>query len=225
MIKKTSIVLVPYKNNINFKKVVNQILNKTKYPTDSIELIVIDNNTDVTLSTEIRGYLNSIKNLPIKYKQNHNIHQLAGATNEAVKLANSHWFVYLCANDIYIYDENWLNYLINNLTTEDYAKGYRLAGTIAKWPNYLKDSSLHFHAQGSIFIAFTEYMKKNKYSLQHPFSFMDVIYSAKCLEQGFKIKHLDKILGSMDFVTKSFHDTNKKTNKYYITHLHGNSKL
>jgi len=224
--KKASLILIPFRNNVNFKQVVNQIINKTNSTLSDLELVVVDNNTDASLKKDICLFLELFKDkITIKYFENNNHLQLAGATNKAIDLCDSKYFIYLCSNDTFIYNNDWINSITNELSDEDYNQGYRLGGTIAPWPNFLKDPKLHVHAQGGVFLSFTEYMKKNKYPVSHPFSFCDVMHSANCLKQGFKIKQINSLFSSMGTVTPSFHQENIKTNKYYITHLHGNSKL
>lgn len=223
--KDVSIVLCPYENNMFFKKVFNQIINTTDYDFSKIEFIVVDNNIDTSKQIDICNFLEQYidKGYTIKYYSNKNIKQLAGATNKAIELSDSKWFIYLCATDTYIYHNGWLNNLIENLSDSDYNNGYRIGGTISSWPNYFSDKSKHIHVQGSIFISFTEYMKKNKYSDKYPFSFMDVYHSADCLKKGYKLKGIQKVLASMGFVSTKEHEDIKKSKKYFITHLHGNN--
>ena len=156
----------------------------------------------------------------MKHLQNENVGQLAKATNRATEVADSKWFVYLCATDTYIYDPNWLTYGTTNLSDADYVDGYRIGGTITPWPNHLHPD-LHYHVQGAVFIAFTEYMKANPYSLEYPFDGCDVMHSARCLEQGFKLKSIRGLLAHMDEVTEFWHENNKQSKEFLIAHVHG----
>lgn len=221
--RKVSICLVPYNNNEQFKKVLQQVIAITNFDFNDIELIIIDNNTDATLKQDIVNFISPYAHKYfIKHVQNNNMNQLAGATNKAIEVSDSKWFVYLCATDTLIYSPEWLNHMVDNLSDEDYSQGYRIGGTIAHWPNPISDVSKHIHIQGAIFAAYTEYMKNNKYPPQYPFSFCDVMHSARCLQQGFKLKEFPKVFSSMGFVTVQSHEENRQTGKYYITHLHGN---
>jgi len=219
--KDVSIILCPCENNDSFKRVFNHIVIRTRYELSQIEILVIDNNTDTELKRDIAEFVQDNAALcDITYIENNNEGQLAHAINRAIEVANSKWFVYLSANDTYIYDPRWLQYLIGNLSDDDYEAGYRIAGTVTPWPNHLSDDK-HFHVQGTVFIAFTEYMKKNTYSADFPLECSDVMHSARCLEQGYQLKHLPRIYAHMGHVTKEWHDSNRETKQFLIAHLHG----
>ena len=221
--KTASIVLAPFNNNEAFKKVFLQVLTKTNFNFNELELIIIDNNINEENILDIKKFLELYTtDYPIKYYNNRNNYQLAGATNKAIELSDSKWFVYLCSNDTYIYHNDWLKSMTEGLSDDDYTKGFRIGGTIAHWPNFLPNPKDHVHVQGGIFIAFTEYMKNNKYSTKFPFSFMDTNHSAHCIKQGFKLKHIASVFSSMATVNDRIHQENKTSNKYYVTHLHGN---
>ena len=219
--KDVSIVLCPFENNDLFKRVFNQIVIRTRYDLSRVEIIVVDNNTDPDLKRDVAEFAQENAELcAITYIENNNEGQLAQATNKAIEVADSKWFVYLCANDTYIYDPRWLQYLIGNLSDDDYDAGYRIAGTVTPWPNHLSEEK-HFHVQGAVFIAFTDYMKQNPYSGDFPFNYCDVMHSARCLEQGFQLKHLPRICSHMGDATREWHDGNRQSKQYLIAHLHG----
>ena len=220
--KDVSIVLCPFNNNEHFKRVFHHIITRTHYDFSKIEVIVVDNNTEADLKKEIANFVADNASLvDVTYIENNNVGQLAQATNRAIEIASSKWLVYLCATDTYIYDPQWLVYLTENLSDSDKEEGYRIAGTITPWPNYLKDESKHYHVQGAVFIAFTEYMKQNPYSLEYPFDHCDVIHSAKCLEQGYKIKHLPRIISHMGHASLDWHQGVRRSKEFLIAHVHG----
>jgi GT2 family glycosyltransferase len=219
--KDVSIVICPFENNDFFKRVFNHIIVRTRYDLSQVEIIVVDNNTDPALRRDIAEFVHENGELcSMKYIENNNEGQLAQATNKAIEAADSRWLVYLCAKDTYIYDPRWLQYLVGNMSEEEYNAGFRIAGTVTPWPNHLPPDK-HFHVQGAVFIAFTEYMKSNPYSPEYPFDYCDVIYSARCLEQGYHLKHLPRIRSHMGAVTKDWHDGNKQTKQYLIAHVLG----
>ncbi|MEY4669991.1 MAG: hypothetical protein RL518_2690 [Pseudomonadota bacterium] len=219
--KDVSIMLCPYENNALFKRVFNQIIIRTRYDLSMIEILVVDNNTNTELKRDVVEFLRENEELcTIKYLENNNEGQLAQATNKAIQAADSKWFVYLCTNDTYIYDPRWLQYLVGNLSEDDYEAGYRIAGTVTPWPNHLTEEK-HFHVQGAVFIAFTEYMKLNPYSLEYPFEYCDVMHSARCLEQGYLLKHLPRICSHMGHASREWHEENRSSKQFLIAHVHG----
>lgn len=219
--KEVSIVLCPYENNDFFKRVFNHIVVRTRYDLSQIEIIVVDNNTDPERKRDIAEFVHENAELcAMHYIENNNEGKLAQATNKAIEVADSRWLVYLCANDTYIYDPRWLQYMVGNLSEEEYNAGFRIAGTVTPWANHLT-ADKHFHVQGAVFIAFTEYMKNNPYSLDYPFDQCDVIHSARCLEQGYHLKHLPRICSHMGQATKEWHEGNKQSKQYLIAHVHG----
>lgn len=219
--KDISIVLCPFENNAQFARVLEHVFTRTFYDFSKIELIVVDNNTEPSKKDEISALVRRYEGrCSIKHLQNDNVGQLAHATNRAIEVADSKWFVYLCATDTYIYDPGWLTYGTTNLSDEDYAAGYRIGGTITPWPNHLHPD-LHYHVQGAVFIAFTEYMKANPYSPAYPFDGCDVMHSARCLEQGFKLKSIRGLLAHMDEATEFWHENNKRSKEFLIAHVHG----
>lgn len=219
--KEVSIVLCPFENNDFFKRVFNHIIVRTRYDLSQVEILVVDNNTNPELKRDIAEFVHENGELcSIRYIENNNEGHLAQATNKAIEAADSRWFVYLCANDTYIYDPRWLQYLTGNMSEEEYHAGFRIGGTVTPWPNHLAPDK-HFHVQGGIFIAFTDYLKGNPYSPKHPFDYCDVMHSARCLEQGYHLKHLPRIRSHMGEVTKDWHDGNKQTKQYLIAHVPG----
>ena len=214
--------MCPFRNNQYFKKIFTQVINNTDYDFSKIEFIIIDNNTDALLQQDLIDFLSPYTNqYTIKQYQNRNIGQLANASNKAIELADSKWFVYLCATNTYIFQPDWLKHMTIHLSDIDYANGYVMAGTIAQWPNYIPNPSMHIHIQGGLFIARTEYMKHNNYTMQYPFSFMDVIHSANALAQGKKLKSISEVWSSMATVNASGMDFMKKAGQFKIIHAHG----
>lgn len=223
--KEVSLVLCPFENNDFFKRVFNHIIVRTRYDLSQIEIIVVDNNTDPELKRDIAEFVHENGELcSITYIENNNEGKLAQATNKAIEVADSRWFVYLCANDTYIYDPRWLQYLVGNMSEEEYNAGFRIGGTVTPWPNQLPPDK-HFHVQGAVFIAFTEYMKNNPYSPEYPFDQCDVMHSARCLEQGYHLKHLPRICSHMGQATREWHEGNKQSKQYLIAHVHGLAKF
>jgi glycosyltransferase involved in cell wall biosynthesis len=221
MKKDVSIALVPFENNPQFARVLEHVMTRTAYDFSRLEVLVIDNNTDLGKQREVEEIVSRYKDrCSFKLFKNNNAGQLAQATNKAIELADSKWFVYLCATDTYIYDETWLQYAVSNLSDDDYAHGFRMGGTITPWPNYLTPD-LHYHVQGSIFIAFTEFMKAYPYSADFPFDYCDVIHCARTLKLGMKLKAIPGLLAHMGDVTEFWHLQNKEKREFKIAHIHG----
>jgi glycosyltransferase involved in cell wall biosynthesis len=219
--KDISIVLCPRENNELFKRVFNQIIIRTRFDLSRIEIIVVDNNTDSSLRDDIEEFLQENDQLcRIKYVENIGHGGNAQAVNKAIEAAESKWFVYVSINDTYIYDPRWLQYLIGNLSDDDYEAGYRIAGTVTAWPDNLSEEQ-HLHVQGEVFIAFTDYMKHNPYSRDYPLEHCNILHSARCLEQGYQLKHLPRIYSQKGDASKEWHEENRQSKRYLIAHLHG----
>ena len=223
--KDVSITLVPFENNPQFARVLEHIMSRTAYDFSKIEILVVDNNTDLDTQREVAQIVQSYEGrCTVKLLHNHNVGQLAQATNRAIEVADSKWFVYLCATDTYVYDESWLSYAVENLSDDDRKAGFRMGGTITPWPNYLTPEH-HYHIQGSVFIAFTEYMKAYPYTLDFPFDYCDVMHCARCLRLGLKLKAIPGLLAHMGDVTEFWHDLNKEKKEFKIAHIHGLHRL
>ncbi len=220
-IKDVSIALVPFENNPQFARVLEHVVTRTAYDSSRFEIVIVDNNTDPAKQQEVQEIVKRYEDrCDCKLIRNNNVGQLAQATNRAIEVANSKWFVYLCATDTYIYDEGWLSYAVENLSDEDYAQGFRMGGTITPWPNYLTPD-LHYHVQGSIFIAFTDFMKAYPYSGDFPFDYCDVMHCARTLKLGLKLKSIPGLLAHMGDVTEFWHNLNRSTKEFKIAHIHG----
>lgn len=223
--KEVSLVLCPRENNDAFIRVFNQIVIRTRYDFSQVEIIVVDNNTDSTLQQELAGFVRENAEVcSIKYILNNNEGGIAQASNKAIEVADSRWFVYLSSFDTYIYDPRWLQYMVGNLSEEEYLAGYRIAGSLA-YDGTPEGEPLHLFVEGALFIAFTDYMKSHPFSADSPPDSYDIEHSARCVELGFQIKNLPRIYSYGGDVSQEWHDENREIKRFLIAHLNGLSQF
>jgi len=193
---KATVCLVPYKNHNNFRKVLAEV----KRVTDKI--IVIDNNRESVLKYECED---------VVYRHNGNKGMLAGATNLAVSLCETEYFVYLCTNHIHIYDDTWLEDLIEQM---DSMPDVVMGGDLLPVGKAM-------HIQGGIYIAKTSFLTQYPYNVKKfPFSFMDVEISALITRKGFKMRGLKGVKSVMSKWGKFDKEKNDRTKRYKIVHGH-----
>jgi len=191
---KVTVCLVPWKNHVKFRKVLSEV----KRVTDKI--IVIDNNLEPVLKHECND---------VVYRHNGNKGMLAGATNLAVTLCETKYFVYLCTNHIHIYDDTWLEDLVEQMEAmPDVVMGGDLLPV-----------NKAMHIQGGIYIAKTIFLTQYPYNVKKfPFSFMDVEISAVITRKGFKMRGLKSIKSVMTKWGKFDKEKNDRTKQYKIVH-------
>jgi glycosyltransferase involved in cell wall biosynthesis len=223
--KEVSIVLCPRENNDSFMRVFNQIVVRTRYDFSKLEIIVVDNNTTPGSQKELEEFVTENSELcSIKYISNNNEGGIAQACNRAIEAANSRWLVYLSSFDTYIYDPRWLQYMVGNLSEEEYQAGYRIAGSLAS-EGYTDGQDLNVHIVGAIFIAFTDYMKGNPFSPGSSPERYDVEHSARCVELGFQLKNLPRIFSYGGDASQDWHNENREIKRFLIAHLNGLSQF
>jgi len=219
--KEVSIVLCPRENNNSFFRVFNQIIIRTRYDLSQVEVIVVDNNTDPALKSEVAQFVAENSEVcSLRYIENNNEGGIAMACNRAIEAADSQWFVYMDTTDTYIYDPRWLQYMVGNMSEEDYTAGFRIAGTLTAGENYPEKESDVF-IQGAVFIAFTEYMKLNPFLTDAPPDAYDAVHSAQCLALGYQLKDLPRICSYLGGATQDWHDENREVKRYLIANVQG----
>ena len=198
-LNKATVCLIPYKNNASFRK----ILAEVKRVTDNI--IVIDNNRESIFKGEVLGQR-------IQYAHNGNIGMLASATNMAVSLCETEYFIYLCSNHIHIYDDTWLEDLVEQM--DNMPEKVVIGGDLIPYDK-------RFHIQGGVFIARTWFLKKYPYNAEeNPFSYMDVKMSDKIIAKDYQMKSLKRVKSTMNKWNK-FHDIkNIQDKRFKIVHGH-----
>ncbi len=196
MIDDATVCLVPYKNNDKFRKTFADVKRVTN------NIIVVDNNREPVLKRECDDVL---------YLHNANRGMLAGATNLAVTHCKTKYFVYLCTNHTHIYDDTWLEDLIQQMDAD---------------PEVVMGGDLlpvggSVHIQGGIYIAKTIFLSLNPYNVKKfPFSFMDVYISATILKKGLKMKGLKRIKSTMNPWNKFHDEKNRRDKRFKIVHGH-----
>ena len=196
-----TVCLVPFENKKQFFKT----LNRVREAEGDFKITVINNSVE-----------DYIVHPPITYRHHKNKNQLAGATNIAIKLCETKYFVYVCTNDVYFYSNDWLSSMV--LEMEARPK-IAMGGTVLPY----KDKP---HVQGGLFIARTDIMKNNLYKYDYPFRFMDVYMSRRLMEAGYKlgtIKSIYSIYKSKKIKswTAENHKRNIKNKRYKAVHGHG----
>jgi len=191
-VNQATICLIPYKNHDKFRKIFAEIKRVTE------NIIVIDNNHESVLKNKCQD---------VEYYHNGNKGMLAGATNLAVSYCKTKYFVYLCSNHIHIYDDTWLEDLIQQME---------------EMPNVVMGGDLlpvgrAMHIQGGIYIARTVFLTQYPYNVKKfPFSFMDVDISALITRKGLKMKGLRGIKSVMTKWGKFDEERNEREKKYKI---------
>ena len=197
-----SVCLVPYQNEKKFLTILSSV-KKTLIP-DS-EIIIIDNNpTD--------KYKLLCEKLNFRYHHNANKGMLAGAMNYAISMAKGKYIVYLCANHIHIYSNDWLSYMVKYMGKLN--ELYVMGGDVLPFRN-------NNHVQGGLYIARTAWMKAHPYSLSFPFTFMDVEISKRIMKDRKKMIKIPLIHSSMfNEWNRRSHDTNMQMKRIKIVHSH-----
>jgi len=200
--KIVSICLVPYQNEKDFLTILSSV-RKTLIP-DS-EIIIIDNN-----STD--KYRLLCEKFNFVYYHNANKGILAGAMNYAISIAKGKYIVYLCANHIHIYSNDWLSYMVGYM--ERFNEIYVMGGDVIPFRS-------RNHVQGGLYIARTAWMKAHPYNLSFPFTFMDVEISKEIMKDRKKMIKIPLIHSSMfNEWNRRSHDTNMRMKKIKIVHSH-----
>ena len=193
---KATVCLIPFKNNTRFRKILSEVLRVTK------NIIVIDNNRESIFKQECNKHT---------YRFNGNKGGLAGATNMAVSLCETEYFVYLCSNHIHIYDDTWLDYLVTQMDEMPEAV---MGGDLTPYKG-------RHHIQGGIFIARTQFLKDYPYDAEHyPFSYMDVFMSDKIVKLGFKLGEIGGIRSTLSKWNKFSEIRNAQNERFKIVHGH-----
>ena len=194
---KVSIAIVAFGNADSVQRVINEVAT-TDYK--EYEVILIDNNVNDPIKS-----IQIPKEIPqFKLYRNNNKGMLAGATNEAVDLAEGEYFVYLCGNHAHINSPDWLTYMIEKLGEN------QIGGTVSPF-------NVHgiqgMHVQGGAFIARTDTLYKFPYNVdKFPFSFMDVDLSIRLLKAGYKLIDMPYIKSVMGYIPDK--------DKYKLYHSH-----
>ena len=195
---KATVVLIPYKNRTRFRK----ILAEVKVITDNI--LVIDNNRESIFKSEV-------SNQGFMYAFNGNAGGLAGATNMAIKLCKTEYLVYLCTNHIHIYDDTWLDDLVEQMDA--------LPDNVVMGGDLIPYKGRH-HILFR-WIARTDFLKQYPYDAKnYPFSYMDVFMSDKIIKKGFKMVDLERMKSTMAKWNKFSEIRNAQNERFKIVHGH-----
>lgn len=163
---KATVCIVPYNNNVKFLDILDRVLEAD----GKFNVIVVDNNKHPVLRLVLDDY-------PIKYVNNGNKGQLAGACNLAVSMTDTEYFIYVCSNHTEIFFNSWLDDMVSAMDIS----GVAIGGTVSLVRRGQD------HVQGGVFIARTEILKEIPYdSINYPFTFMDVYLSNKIKEAGYE---------------------------------------
>lgn len=223
--KEVSIVLCPRENNDSFIRVFNQIVIRTRYDFSQLEIIVVDNNTDPVAKNEIAEFVRENSEVcSMTYLDNSNDGGIAQGCNRAIEVADSRWLLYMSSTDTYIYDPRWLQYMVGNLSEDDYDAGYRIAGCLASEVESPSPQDV-IHVKGAVFIAFTEYMKSNPFAADSTPERYDIDHSKRCVELGYQLKNLPRIYSYGDDATHEWHHENREIKRFLIAHLNGLSQF
>ena len=182
---KVSIAIVHFDNLPNVQRIINEVANVdyTDY-----ELILIDNNEhdeidQIKIPKQIKQF---------KFYRNANIGKLAGATNQAIIMAEGKFFVYLCGTHTHINTNDWLHYMVNRLGTG------AIGGTVSP---YNVNGRQGMHVQGGCFIANTKIIDSMRYDeISFPFSFMDVDLSMRMIKKGYQLIDMPDIKSVMGHI-------------------------
>jgi len=191
-----TVALIPFENKDRFFKT----LNRVRDADGDFKITVINNSVE-----------DYIVHPPITYRHHKNKNQLAGGTNQAIKLCETKYFVYVCTNHVYFYSPDWLMTMVEEM--ESLPK-IAMAGTILPYKGKP-------HVQGGLFIARTEILKENLYRYDYPFRFMDVYMSWRLMEAGYKLRTLKGIYSVMKGWTPENHKRNINSLRYKAVHGHG----
>ena len=196
-----TVCLVPFENKKQFFKT----LNRVEKAEGDFKITVINNSQEDYMVPP-----------PITYRHSKNENQLAGATNQAIQLCDTKYFVYVCTNHVYFYSDDWLSTMVAEMETRP---EIAMGGTVLPY----RDEP---HVQGGLFIARTDIMKNNLYKYDHPFRFMDVYMSWRLMEGGYKLGELKSIYSIYKSTrikewTPEDHQRNLKNLKYKAVHGHG----
>ena len=192
--------LVPFENKDQFFKT----LNRVRQAEGDFKTIVINNSVE-----------DYIVHPPITYRHHKNKYQLAGGTNQRIKLTETKYFVYVCTNHVYFYSNDWLMSMVEEMEA---MPKIAMAGTVLPYKGKP-------HVQGGLFIARTEILKENLYEYDKPFRFMDVYMSWRLMERGYKLGTLKSIYSVMKGWTAENHQRNLKKKRYKAVHCHGLENL
>ncbi len=194
-----TVALIPFENKKQFFKT----LNRVREAEGDFKITVINNSVE-----DYMVY-------PCTYRHHKNKFQLAGGTNQAIKLCETKYFVYVCTNHVYFYSNDWLSRMVLELEAKP---KIALAGTILPYKGKP-------HVQGGLFIGRTEILKENLYRYDKPFRFMDVYMSWRLMEAGYKLGTIKSIYSVMKGWTAENHQRNLKKLRYTAVHGHGLENL
>jgi GT2 family glycosyltransferase len=214
---KVTIALVPYNNSRLFERLMGQIVSKTDFDLIDKETIIIDNSETLHDRAKVDELVEKNKNiLNIRFVRNEKNTMLAPATNLAIDMADSNYFIYLCSSHTYIYDNRWLK---NMVYWMDQHRDVVMGGTRVRWPNGIQDQKLHMHIQGGIFISPTAVLKKYKYNTEKfVHSYMDVDICETFLKEGLKIDTIPHMMSVLAGIPQKQHEDNKLNINHYIAH-------
>ncbi len=191
-----TVCLVPFENKAQFFKT----LNRVRDTEGDFKITVINNS--------VKDYM---VDPPITYRHHKNKNQLAGGTNQAIKLCETKYFVYVCTNHVYFYSDDWLSSMVAEMEARP---KIAIAGTVSPYKGKP-------HVQGGLFIARTDILKENLYRYDKPFRFMDVYMSWRLIEAGNNLGTLKGIYSVMKGWTPENHQRNLKKLRYKAVHGHG----
>lgn len=203
-----TICLVPFNNPTSFHRIVKQLSESLKLYKD--ELIVIDNSTNLAnrLLNRLICWFYS-ETMRIRYFEGEDKKSLSAATNRAASLARGHWFIYMCSNHSWIYDNNFVDYLCSEMEHHN----ADLGGTISV--------VCRRHVQGGVFIAKSTTLRRHSFRSEfYPMDFMDVDLSQMYEKLGKKIIHIPEMISMMGKIPACMHEEWQRTKDVKVCHSH-----
>lgn len=108
-----SIIIPTYKQTDAFKRAVNSALNQSY---ENVEIIIIDDNSDIAIKANNQEFLNSLNNFKVKYFQNECNIGSSASRNKGISLSNGQYITFLDDDDEYLPNKvlNQLNAMVEN---------------------------------------------------------------------------------------------------------------
>lgn len=157
-----------YTDTVSLVMLVRNALDITKVSTRSIleltryknyELVIVDNDSNEETKDYLAGLASECKNVRlITNKENLSF---SAANNKAVKESRSK-YILLINNDVEVIDENWLNILVDELSSD---KKVAAVGPILLYPNYtIQSASINININNDKMLELATENKKYRHS-------------------------------------------------------------
>lgn len=200
-----TICLVPFNNPESFLRVMKQL---SLCKTNDCEILVIDNSTNDSEAKKIQSFCDKVTYIKGDNKS------LAHANNSAISMAQGKYFIYLCSNHTWIYDNNFVYRIAVGIEESD----ADMAGTISY--------EVSKHVQGGVYIAKTESLRDHYYDeLHYEFNFMDVDICQRMIATGKRLADIPSIFSTMKDIRIETHELWQKTKEVAVAHSHFYERL